>query len=175
MLFRSTPGKGGKRFAAIARWVKQLKDRPLHLPGTLLRQKLESIMDHVDCSVGIFVNRGFTRASNILLLVDNEDDLFLFNYARTRLGEQSMTIRICFIDEQADKELQAKIMTDFVQQDPNKFVLDRPLTANSFIENKETLLVMSYVTCEKLSKDQELFAKLPSLLIIRPKQIEFKV
>ena len=167
----TTPGKGGKRFAAIARWVKQLKDRPLHLPGTLLRQKLESIMDHVDCSVGIFVNRGFTRASNILLLVDNEDDLFLFNYARTRLGEQSMTIRICFIDEQADKELQAKIMTDFVQQDPNKFVLDRPLTANSFIENKETLLVMSYVTCEKLSKDQELFAKLPSLLIIRPRQM----
>ena len=167
----ATPGKGGKRFAAIARWVKQLKDRPLHLPGTLLRQKLESIMDHVDCSVGIFVNRGFTRASNILLLVDNEDDLFLFNYARTRLGEQSMTIRICFIDEQADKELQAKIMTDFVQQDPNKFVLDKPLTANSFIENKETLLVMSYITCEKLSKDQELFAKLPSLLIIRPRQM----
>ena len=82
-----------------------------------------------------------------------------------------MTIRICFIDEQADKELQAKIMTDFVQQDPNKFVLDRPLTANSFIENKETLLVMSYVTCEKLSKDQELFAKLPSLMIIRPRQM----
>ena len=132
---------------------------------------VESIMDHVDCSVGIFVNRGFTRASNILLLVDNEDDLFLFNYARTRLGEQSMTIRICFIDEQADKELQAKIMTDFVQQDPNKFVLDKPLTANSFIENKETLLVMSYITCEKLSKDQELFAKLPSLLIIRPRQM----
>ena len=43
---------------------------------------------------------------------------------------------------------------------------------NTFIENKETLLVMSYTTCEKLSKDQELFAKLPSLLIIRPRQLK---
>ena len=171
----TAPGKLGKRFTTISRWLKQLKDRPLHLPGTLLRQKLESIMDHVDCSVGIFVNRGFTRASNILLLVDSEDDLFLFNYARTRLGEQSMTIRICFINEQVDKQLESRIMNDFVQIDPHKFVLDKPLTMNTFIENKETLLVMSYTTCEKLSKDQALFAKLPSLLIIRPKQIEFKV
>ena len=132
-------------------------------------------MDHVDCSVGIFVNRGFTQASNILLLVDSEDDLFLFNYARTRLGEQSMTIRICFINGQVDKQLESRIMNDFVQIDPHKFVLDKPLTMNTFIESKETLLVMSYTTCEKLSKDQELFAKLPSLLIIRPKQIEFKV
>ena len=157
----TAPGKLGKRFTTISRWLKQLKDRPLHLPGTLLRQKLESIMDHVDCSVGIFVNRGFTQASHILLLVDSEDDLFLFNYARTRLGEQSMTIRICFINEQVDKQLQSRIMNDFVQIDSNKFVLDKPLTMNTFIENKETLLVMSYTTCEKLSKDQELFAKLP--------------
>ena len=168
----TAPGKLGKRFTTISRWLKQLKDRPLHLPGTLLRQKLESIMDHVDCSVGIFVNRGFTQASHILLLVDSEDDLFLFNYARTRLGEQSMTIRICFINEQVDKQLQSRIMNDFVQIDSNKFVLDKPLTMNTFIENKETLLVMNYTTCEKLSKDQELFAKLPSLLIIRPRQLK---
>lgn len=131
-------------------------------------------MDHVDCSVGIFVNRGFTHASYILLLVDSEEDLFLFNYARTRLGEQSMTIRICFINEQANKQLEAQIMTDFVQHDPVKFILDKPLTTNSFIENKESLLVMSYTTCEKLSKDQALFAKLPSLLIIRPKQLKME-
>lgn len=157
----TAPGKLGKRFTTISRWLKQLKDRPLHLPGTLLRQKLESIMDHVDCSVGIFVNRGFTRASNILLLVDSEDDLFLFNYARTRLGEQSMTIRICFINGQVDKQLESRIMNDFVQIDPHKFVLDKPLTMNTFIENKETLLVMSYTTCEKLSKDQALLQSYP--------------
>ena len=74
-----------------------------------------------------------------------------------------------------NKQLESRIMNDFVQIDPHKFVLDKPLTMNTFIENKETLLVMSYTTCEKLSKDQALFAKLPSLLIIRPKQIEFKV
>lgn len=156
------------------RWLKQLKDRPLHLPGTLLRQNW-NLSWIVDCSVGIFVNRGFTRLPISLLLVDSEDDLFLFNYARTRLGEQSMTIRICFINEQVDKQLESRIMNDFVQIDPHKFVLDKPLTMNTFIENKETLLVMSYTTLRKVVKRSGSFAKLPSLLIIRPKQIEFKV
>ncbi|WP_176555107.1 MULTISPECIES: cation:proton antiporter [unclassified Butyricimonas] len=158
----------GKKFTTVSRWLKQLKNHPLHLPGTLLRQKLESIMEHVDCSVGIFVNRGFTHASYILLLVDNETDLFLFNYAQTRLGEQSMTIRICFTDEHPNETVLARVTSDFVQRDTAKFILDKPLVTNPLTEDKESLLVLSYATCQKLSKDQNLFAKLPSLLIIRP-------
>ena len=158
----------GKKFTTVSRWLKQLKNHPLHLPGTLLRQKLESIMEHVDCSVGIFVNRGFTHASYILLLVDNETDLFLFNYAQTRLGEQSMTIRICFTDEHPNETVLAQVTSDFVQRDTTKFILDKPLVTNPLAEDKESLLVLSYATCQKLSKDQNLFAKLPSLLIIRP-------
>ena len=158
----------GKKFTTVSRWLKQLKNHPLHLPGTLLRQKLESIMEHVDCSVGIFVNRGFTHASYILLLVDNETDLFLFNYAQTRLGEQSMTIRICFTDEHPNETVLARVTSDFVQRDTAKFILDKPLVSNPLTEDKESLLVLSYATCQKLSKDQNLFAKLPSLLIIRP-------
>lgn len=158
----------GKKFTTVSRWLKQLKNHPLHLPGTLLRQKLESIMEHVDCSVGIFVNRGFTHASYILLLVDNETDLFLFNYAQTRLGEQSMTIRICFTDEHPNETVLARVTSDFVQRDTAKFILDKPLVTNPLAEDKESLLVLSYATCQKLSKDQNLFAKLPSLLIIRP-------
>lgn len=161
-------GTFGKKFTTVSRWLKQLKNHPLHLPGTLLRQKLESIMEHVDCSVGIFVNRGFTHASYILLLVDNETDLFLFNYAQTRLGEQSMTIRICFTDEHPNETVLARVTSDFVQRDTAKFILDTPLVTNPLAEDKESLLVLSYATCQKLSKDQNLFAKLPSLLIIRP-------
>ena len=67
--------------------------------------------------------------------------------------------------------LEKEIMTNFVHHDPNKFILDKPLTTNPFVTNKESLLVMSYETCEKLSQDQQLFTKLPSLLIIRPKQL----
>lgn len=161
-------GTFGKKFTTVSRWLKQLKNHPLHLPGTLLRQKLESIMEHVDCSVGIFVNRGFTHASYILLLVDNEADLFLFTYAQTRLDEESMTIRICFINEHPNESVLTRITKDFVQRDPAKFILDEPLATNPLVGEKESLLVLSYATCQKLSKDQNTFAKLPSLLIIRP-------
>ena len=161
-----------KKSAAITRFITKLRNQSLNLPGTLLKEKLESIMNQVNCSVGIFVNRGYTQTSEVLLLVDNEDDLFLFNYARTRLGEQSMTIRICFIHEQVNKHLESRIMTEFVQHDPVKFIMDKPLTSNPLIKNKECLLVISYVTCEKVAKSRDLFSKLPSLLIIRPETIE---
>ena len=63
-------------------------------------------------------------------------------------------------------------MTEFVQHDPVKFIMDKPLTSNPLIKNKECLLVISYVTCEKVAKSRDLFSKLPSLLIIRPETIE---
>ena len=60
-------------------------------------------------------------------------------------------------------------MTDFVQQDSAKFVLDKPLGEMIWSDAKECLLVMSYAACEKLSRNHQLFAVLPSLLIIRPR------
>lgn len=161
--------KAESRFSFLPGLSKLLKSPSLSLPGLLLRQKLESIMEEVDCSVGIFVNRGFTKASEILLLVDSEQDLFLFNYARTRLGEKSMTIRICFADKQHDSYLEERVMTDFVQQDSAKFVLGKPPGEIMWSDAKECLLVMSYAACEKLSRNHQLFAALPSLLIIRPR------
>ena len=161
--------KTNSRFSFLPGLSKLLKSPSLSLPGLLLRQKLESIMEEVDCSVGIFVNRGFTKASEILLLVDSEQDLFLFNYARTRLGEKSMTIRICFADKQHDSYLEERVMTDFVQQDSAKFVLGKPPGEIMWSDAKECLLVMSYAACEKLSRNHQLFAALPSLLIIRPR------
>lgn len=154
----------------ITRFVTRLKNQSFNLPGTLLKEKLETIMNQVECSVGIFLNREFTRATSILLLVDKEEDLFLFNYAYTRLGEESMTIHISLIRKNPDENLRSKIISDFVQRDPKKFILDNESLANDpLIENKECLLFLSFSTCEELAKDHALFAKLPSLLIIRPR------
>ena len=83
-----------------------------------------------------------------------------------------MTIRICFADKQHDSYLEERVMTDFVQRDSVKFVLDKPLSELPWTDAKESLLVMSYEACERLSRNHQLFTTRPSLLIIRPQQDE---
>jgi len=50
-------------------------------PGALLRDKTKEFVINCHCSVGIFVNRGFVRANNILVIINDENDLQLQSYA----------------------------------------------------------------------------------------------
>ncbi|MDH6305238.1 Kef-type K+ transport system membrane component KefB [Parabacteroides sp. PH5-13] len=52
-------------------------------PGALLKDKTKIFIEQSKCAVGVFINRDFTKATNTLLIVASEEDLFLLNYART--------------------------------------------------------------------------------------------
>jgi hypothetical protein len=54
-------------------------------PGALLKDKTKVFIEHATCAVGVFVNRNFVKATNIILIVASVDDLFLLAYARTLL------------------------------------------------------------------------------------------
>ena len=49
-------------------------------PGALLRDKTKEFVTNSRCPVGIFVNRGFVRANNILVIINDENDLQLLAY-----------------------------------------------------------------------------------------------
>ena len=72
---------------AVSGWkkVEKLffgKNQPpaIFSPGALLRDKTKEFVSHCRCSVGIFVNRGFARANNILVIINDENDLQLLAY-----------------------------------------------------------------------------------------------
>ncbi|MDR2809481.1 MAG: cation:proton antiporter [Tannerellaceae bacterium] len=52
-------------------------------PGALLKDKTEVFIENVSCAVGIFVNRNFLKATNVILIIASADDLFLLTYAQT--------------------------------------------------------------------------------------------
>ena len=54
-------------------------------PGSLLKDKTKQFIEQSDCPVGVFVNRNFVKASNVIVIIGSEEDLFLENYARTLL------------------------------------------------------------------------------------------
>jgi len=52
-------------------------------PGALLRDKTKEFVNNCCCSVGVFVNRGFVRANNILVIINDDHDLQLLTYVNT--------------------------------------------------------------------------------------------
>jgi len=51
-------------------------------PGALLKDKTKVFIENATCPVGVFINRHFDRANNILLIVASPADLFLLDYAQ---------------------------------------------------------------------------------------------
>ncbi|MDR1344225.1 MAG: cation:proton antiporter [Tannerellaceae bacterium] len=54
-------------------------------PGSLLKDKTKVFIENASCAVGVFVNRNFVKASNVLLIIASDGDLFLLDYVCTLL------------------------------------------------------------------------------------------
>ncbi|MDR1555798.1 MAG: cation:proton antiporter [Tannerellaceae bacterium] len=65
-------------------------------PGALLKDKTKVFIENSSCPVGVFVNRNFVKATNIILIIASAGDLFLLNYAQILL--QSTQGSISLID-----------------------------------------------------------------------------
>lgn len=66
------------------RYFKRLKaPRSWFYPGTLLKDKTKMFIEQTNCAVGVFVNRDFVKATNIVVPLSGPGDLFLVEYART--------------------------------------------------------------------------------------------
>ena len=63
-----------KRFKAPESWF---------YPGALLKDKTKMFIEQSHCPVGVFVNRNFVKATNIIVIIETIEDLFLLNYVRT--------------------------------------------------------------------------------------------
>ena len=60
-----------KRFKAPESWF---------YPGALLKDKTKMFIARSNCDVGVFINRNFVKASNTLVVISSEEDLFLLDY-----------------------------------------------------------------------------------------------
>lgn len=66
----------------------------LFSPGSLLKDKTKMFIEQSECAVGVFVNRSFVKATNIVLVVASREDLFLLDYARTLLKSTEGSISL---------------------------------------------------------------------------------
>jgi Kef-type K+ transport system membrane component KefB len=145
-------------------------------PGTLIKDKTRYFIENSNCSVGVFVNRGFTSITSTLVMLQSETDDFLLRYAR-RLLRNNPEVVITVLDAKkliASNEVIRKAFDDLKEQFPSSVKLIKPSRITPNLLSKYSFLLISYSAWNTLSQsgNGEL-NHIPSTLIINKKVSRF--
>lgn len=132
---------------------------------TLFRDKIDDVLDQVKCPVAVFVNRQYREGAAASFMLGGMMDIFLLPYLE-RMVASGRTVHL-FLFESDDEEFRQQVGY-LIDAYPD---LISPVwfaeTDDLITEDKDGLLIMSHQSYTKLAEDEEVFAKLPSLLVIR--------
>jgi len=174
--------KETKIFGKI-QWLNQLinkisQKQAFFYPGTLIKDKTRYFIENSNCSVGVFVNRGFTGITSTVVMIQSETDDFLLRYAR-RLLRNNSEIVITILDAHKltlSNAVIKKAFNDLKEQFPGSVKLIKPSKISSNLLSKYSFLLISYQAWNTLSQagNSEL-NNIPSTLIINKKVSRFHV
>lgn len=131
---------------------------------SLLRDKIDEVIEQVKCPVAVFLNRGYQEGATVSVDLGGTD-LFLFPYVEKMLINGQQLHLYLFEDDNEELNLQANKL---LEQYPQQLVLVDYKNQNTLKkEEKNGLLIMSHATYTKLASDEGIMERLPSLLVIR--------
>lgn len=137
-------------------------------PGALLKDKTKMFIEQSNCPVGVFINRGFVKATNVILVIQSEEDLFLLEYARTLLLTTHGAVAVLNKTSSTTpgSETISKALTTFVQTVKQASVLKEKDMTPDLLSNSNFMLI-SYKTWNDVSEHRkEALQKMPSTLIL---------
>jgi len=154
------------------------KQQTFFYPGTLIKDKTRYFIENSNCTVGIFINRGFERITSTLIVLQNESDEFLLRYARRLLKNNSeVTINIIDINKLASNSAVIRQgIHDLRHQYPNEVRVNKATRLSSTVLSKNSFMLISYQTWNILStSDRKEMKNIPSTLIINKKVSRFHI
>lgn len=160
--------------SGVFRLLHLLRRPSAYLPGRLFQEKLDTIIDQVNCNTVIFVSRNFDyHPQNIILPLYEESDLFLLDFAGTLAVGPAETIRIYtsgdFYRDTLHKNEQFLRLTELY---PDKLIAEVAPIESCSTGPESDLILLSYATCIRIARTEELFARLPSMLVIKESPAE---
>ena len=138
-------------------------------PGSLIKDKTKEFMENSDCTVGVFVNRGFIRAENILAVINSEKDLVLLDYVRTLQKSTNGFVQLMdrVSPTATDSEIVAENISDFLKTANDTAIpFEKDMTAELF--KSTDLMLVSYNTWLVLVEEcADTLKDIPSTLIVK--------
>ena len=161
-----------QRQSPLMRFFDRFKSqKDLFLASSLIKNKTQLFIEQSQCSVGVFVNRDFTQANNIILIINSFEDLFLLNYTRTLIqathGTASILNRTSYISEESESVVRE--LRNFASEIEGTILLpEKDLLNESF--NGQDFMLVSYKSWKiLLDEASEPLQEMPSALIINHK------
>ena len=139
-------------------------------PVSLVKDKTKMFIEQTNCSVGVFVNRNFVRATRIIIPIASMQDLFLINYAKTLIKATRGTVSyLNLIADETEHSMADKNLHAHAQTHKGFSVLaDKDLSATLLINYN--FMMISYRTWNEISdKKKKALQKMPSTLILNKK------
>lgn len=155
------------------RYFRHLKaPRSWFYPGNLLKDKTKMFIEQTKCAVGVFVNRGFVKATNILVPVADADDLFLVEYVRNLQKSTHGNVTFLYGAESAGSGDITESLTGYAAGEKKVTLLaDVPFTAG--LLSQYNFMLISYPTWNAISDHRkEALQSMPSTLILSKKKAE---
>lgn len=148
-----------RRFKAPESWF---------YPGDLLKDKTKTFIARSRCDVGVFVNRNFIKASNIIVIFSEESELFLLDYAKTLLKSSHGSVSIVSRASATTPGYTTiqNTINEFMTAIPRVSLLpDKDLTQELFYGFN--FMLIGYNTWNDVSEHRkEALQKMPSTLIL---------
>lgn len=155
------------------RYFKRLKaPESWFYPGALLKDKTKMFIERSNCDVGVFINRNFVRASNVLVIIGSEEDLFLLEYTATMLKTTHGSASIVNKTSTTTPGFEhiADALRSFTETVPESALLpDKDLTSELF--GGFNFMLVGYNTWNDISEHRkEALQQMPSTLILNKNQ-----
>lgn len=145
-------------------------------PGSLIKDKTRYFIENSNCSVGVFVNRNFSKITKTLVFIDKAEDEFLLRYARRLLRNNGeVTVRIMDVHKLVEtnpniREGIAALKKEF----PSAVKVSKNLHVSSTYVSNYSFLLISYSAWNHYSASPEnALENIPSTLIINKKTSRF--
>jgi Kef-type K+ transport system membrane component KefB len=145
-------------------------------PGSLIKDKTRVFIENSNCSVGVFVNRNFSRITKTLVFIDKPEDDFLLRYARRLLRNNGeVTIRIMDVHKLAETNSAiGESITALKEEFPTAVKVSKNMHVSSTYVSNYSFLLISYSAWNHYSTSQEhALENIPSTLIINKKTSRF--
>jgi hypothetical protein len=161
----------------INKFLKSVRrSQTIFYPGGLIKDKTKYFIENSKCSVGVFVNRGFTSITTTVVLLNSPEDIFLLRYAR-RLMRNNIEASVFVIElnkiTQANAEVQQYI-NELKSAFPVRFKQLKSSKNNAALISKFSFMLISYTTWNLLSESGKgELTQIPSTLIINKKPSRF--
>ncbi len=133
-------------------------------------ERTQGIVDNTKVPVGIFINKKFSDAKQVLLPILGSGDQLLFIYAKKLITNNGATVTLVYSNSISDKIPEIKdTISAFAASAPNQVVVKADTALDEKMMQGSDLVLISYSSWKLLAEPKPSWLKnLPSTLIIKP-------